>query len=164
MMRRISTPTGESRNREMAEGVARNADGVNSFCCECESMKDPMDEFIAKWQSLSDIQRSFLLAAYDIDRRLSHSHGFDKVLPPISWRTVGLIARVESSELDQLVNTLADLHMIYIIDPSMCEFGLLCDTAVYLMMSEKRRRRWERISMVAPLLVAAGYLLLKYLY
>ena len=118
-------------------------------------MQRATDDFPTVWQSLSDVQRRFLLAAYDIDRRLPHSDGLDKVLPHIGWQTVGLMCGVRLGDVDEFVRTLAELHLVYIMNPEMREIGLICHHSIRDVIEARRRRWWYWAALAAGVLAAA---------
>jgi hypothetical protein len=112
-------------------------------------VQKPTDDFPVLWESLSETQRKFLLAAYDIDDRLPHSEGLDKVIPLISWRTVGLMCGVNLQDVDALVRTLADLRLVYILDLQRCEMALISRTSLMLLAHAQRKKRWDRATLAA---------------
>ena len=119
-------------------------------------MTPAVDDFSVRWESLSDIERKFLLITHEIDERLSHSHGLDRILPPISWRTVGLMCRVELDEVDDLVKKLAELRLVYIINPELREMGLLCGAHLRDMTYKRRKRLWNWATLAALMVGAAA--------
>lgn len=119
-------------------------------------------DFRHKWESLSDLQRSFLLAAHDIDVRMPHSEGLSKIMPPIAWRTVGLMSGVGLHEVDELVRTLSDLGFVMIIDAQGREMSLICGVALRALVEEHRRTRARWLVLISSMLAGAalfaGYL------
>ena len=117
-------------------------------------MPTSTDDFAATWQSLSDTHRSFLLAVYDIDKRLPHSDGLDKVLPAIRWRTVGVMCGMRSDEVDELVRTLTASRLVYVLDAQRYEMGLICRHHLRELLDAQRRKRWNWITLAAAVLTA----------
>lgn len=122
------------------------------------SIQQRTDDFPVFWRSLSDAQREFLLATYEIDRRLPHSDGLDKVVPPIGWRSVGLMCGVGLTEVDDFVRTLADLRLVLILDAEMREMGLICGQELWELISDERRKRWNRATILAAVLATVATL------
>jgi len=120
------------------------------------------ENFPSVWQSLTDAQRKFLLAAYDIDRRLPHSDGSDKVIPPIGWRTIGLMSGINLREVDQVVRTLSELRLVLILDADLREMGLICRHHLRELLEAERHRRWKWATAAAAVLAVVGTLLWRY--
>jgi len=115
------------------------------------------DDFAATWQSLSDTHRSFLLAAYDIDKRLPHSEGLDKILPAICWRSVGVKCWIRPNEVDELVRALTASRLVHVLDSEHCKMALLCGHQIRELLGARRRQRYRRV--LSTVLIAAGVLL-----
>jgi hypothetical protein len=103
--------------------------------------------FAVLWRSLSEQQRRFLLAAYDIDRRLPHSEGLSRVMPMIVPRTIGPMIGAKDEELDDLVRTLADLKLILLLNNERGEFGLISGIEIGELIEARRRRRINWITL-----------------
>jgi hypothetical protein len=117
-------------------------------------MQRTSDNFPAVWRSLSETQRRFLLATYEIDKRLSHGNGVDKVLAPIGWRTVGLMCRVGLDEVDELVRELANLRLVLILDAEIREVALISGQELRELMAAERRRRSNWAALAGAILAA----------
>ena len=120
------------------------------------------ENFPSVWQSLTDAQRKFLLAAYDIDRRLPHSDGSDKVIPPIGWRTIGLMSGINLREVDQVVRSLSELRLVLILDADLREMGLICRHHLRELLEAERHRRRKWATAAAAVLAVVGTLLWRY--
>jgi hypothetical protein len=112
------------------------------------------DKFPALWWSLSDTQRKFLLNAYEIDKQLPHSEGMSKMMPPIGWRTVGLMSGVNLNEVEEFVRILAELRLIYILDSVRCEMAVICTHHLRELEEARCRRRWDRIGLAVAVLTS----------
>lgn len=121
-----------------------------------DRMTPVADDFLVRWDSLSEIERKFLLTTHEVDERLSHSYGLSKVIPPISWRTVGLMCRVELDEVDDLVRKLAELRLVCIISPELREMGLICGGHLRHMTRMRRKRLWNWATLAAVVVGAAA--------
>jgi hypothetical protein len=122
-------------------------------------MQTERNDIPGVWQSLTAPQRKFLLVAYEIDLRLPHSDGLDKVMPPIAWRTVGLMSGVRLNEVDELVRTLSDLRLVLVLDASMREMALISRHQMRELVEAHRRRRWNWATVAVALLAVLGTLL-----
>jgi hypothetical protein len=122
-------------------------------------MPSATDDFSARWQSLNDVERKFLFATYQIDQRLPHCFELSRILPPISWRTVGLMSGVKLDEVDELVRKLADLRLLRITNPELREMGLICGGHLRRMIDVRRRRQWNWATLIAGLVAGPGTLL-----
>ena len=126
-------------------------------------MRTERNDFPALWQSLTETQRRFLLAAYDIDLRLPHSDGSDKVMSPIGWRTVGLMCGVRLTEVDELVRTLSGLRLVLVLDADLREMGLISRHHLReLLEAERGRRRKWATAAVALLAAVATFFWVSY--
>ena len=124
-----------------------------------EMMQTERNDFPALWQSLTERQRRVLLAAYDIDLQLRHSEGSDKILPPIGWRTVGLMCGVRLTEVDELVRTLSALRLVLVLDADLREMGLISRHHLRELLEADRGRRWKWAAVAVALLAAVGTIL-----
>lgn len=117
-------------------------------------MPDDPDNFKAKWESLSDKERQFVLVANEINERLPHSHGLDKIIPALDWQDVALRSGVGLGEVDRLVMKLADMHFVMVLNSERRRMGLLCGHHLRLEERNRRRRVWNWVTLILSILAA----------
>ncbi len=114
----------------------------------------------AIWSALTPTERRFLLAAYDVDCTLPHTEydpqGFSKVIPPIKWRSVGAVCGLTADESDALVAALAAKNLVLIVNAERRQMGLIAGLRVAEVVSARRERVWNWVTVVGMLLAFAA--------
>src|SRR5262245_42324042 len=119
---------------------------------QCATLTD-LTPFPRVWASLDARQQRLLRAAYDLDRQLPHGCGFDKVLPLMKWRTLGVMAGLHAGESDEVVRELAGRRLVMVVDEATREIVLICRQGMRELIDDERVRR-QRPYVIAAIVLA----------
>ena len=110
---------------------------------------------------MTTIERQFLIKAFEVEEHLRPKASPDRVIPLLSWRTIGVLCDLSGAQSDELVARLAEADQVRIMDADKRLIMLSAGREVGRNELEARKRRfWNRVNwIVVPLGVIIYWLI-----
>lgn len=106
---------------------------------------------------MTPVERQFLAKAYEVQEHLRPRASPDRIIPFLSWRTIGVLCDLSGEESDALVKQLAASDCVRIVDSE--KRLIILSTNSDSVCREVEARKQRRLTVAGWVIGALGLLL-----
>jgi hypothetical protein len=111
---------------------------------------------------MNDLEREFLIKSFELEEHSRPRGSVERVVPLLSWRTIGVLCGLTGEQTDELVHQLDAAGQLRIRDAEKRQMFLLAGREFAQREMERRRRRfWRRVNWIAIPLIVLIYCLIR---